>query len=272
MGALFLSSKLEESPVRLRDLINVYDFLIQRGLHFSKHNPSPRTKQLPRQSSKTSSSSSSSNPAPPFHYEPQQYFSSSFYDYKDALVIAEMQILKRLGFQVQVNLPYATMVNYLQTLGLADAERHPGVAQRAWGILNDACVQAPGLAVFSQCAHTRSLLFVHSLQTPVYALFAPHVLAAASIYLVMHTMKPQPAVLPLEPKPWWELFDVTREELRIVCAHVLRLYDAHSGLAAAVRDEWGGLADFCERAAVREWIAAQSSSSQQQQQQQHTAK
>jgi hypothetical protein len=47
-----------------------------------------------------------------------------------------MQILKRLGFQVQVNLPYATMVNYLQLLGLTKSGL--GVAQRAWSILNDA--------------------------------------------------------------------------------------------------------------------------------------
>lgn len=210
-GALFLASKLEESPLSIRDLVNVYDFLIQRSLHASNHSPGPRalerkglanpsvssssligsavnegssevslgkrkeqangngaqpdedTANKRHQSSHPSSSSSgsstredsspyssSSKPPrstsksksiPPFKYVAQSYFAQSFYDAKDALVIAEMQILKRLGFNVQVNLPYATMVNYLQLLGLTNSEDHPGVAQKAWGYLNDAWVQ-----------------------------------------------------------------------------------------------------------------------------------
>src|SRR5882762_8525911 len=33
MGALYLASKLEECPLRMRDLINVYDLLLQRTTH-----------------------------------------------------------------------------------------------------------------------------------------------------------------------------------------------------------------------------------------------
>lgn len=116
MGALYLASKLEESPIRMRDLINVYDLLLSRALH-------------------TLSSTSGATPSADFHYEPTSYFSSTFYDLKDALVVAEMQILKRLGFNVQVQLPYGTMVNYLQLLGLTSEE---GVPQKAWSYLNDA--------------------------------------------------------------------------------------------------------------------------------------
>lgn len=144
MGALFLASKLEESPVRLRDLINVYDYLIQRALHHSNHNPGPRSIELEKARSSNNSSYPSKRPKleqeqqiiPSFDYIPQAYFSQTFYDTKDSLVISEMQILKRLGFQVQVNLPYATMVNYLQLLGLTKSNL--GIAQRAWSILNDA--------------------------------------------------------------------------------------------------------------------------------------
>lgn len=206
-GALFLASKLEESPLSIRDLVNVYDYLIQRSLHTSKHNPGPRALERkglskpqssivdgnetnsssnsnsngkrkqsnngkgkeedqddydsnssgskrhqsshPSESSKREDSTNHSFPSsitskstresiPTFKYVAQSYFAQSFYDAKDALVIAEMQILKRLGFNVQVNLPYATMVNYLQLLGLTNSEEYPGVAQRAWGYLNDA--------------------------------------------------------------------------------------------------------------------------------------
>lgn len=33
MGALYLASKLEECPVRMRDLINVFDLLLARAKH-----------------------------------------------------------------------------------------------------------------------------------------------------------------------------------------------------------------------------------------------
>jgi len=106
MGALYLGSKLEECPVRIRDLVNVWD-LIQRRY--------------------TSEGE--------FRYTPMQYFSTAFYALKDAVVVAEMQILKRLGFNVHVVLPYGTLINYLRVLGLIGKKE---VVQRAWGYLNDA--------------------------------------------------------------------------------------------------------------------------------------
>jgi hypothetical protein len=36
----------------------------------------------------------------------------------------------------------------------------------------------------------------------------------------------------------------------------MRLYDTdHGGLAARVRDEWGGMSEFCEKSAVRDWLS-----------------
>ena len=118
MGALYLASKLEECPIRMRDLINVYDLLLQRTAHRLKYptgHPSNHD----------------------FKYVPMSYFGSTFYDLKDALVVAEMQILKRLGFNVHVVLPYGTLVNYLRLLGLTERE---DVSNKAWGFLNDARV------------------------------------------------------------------------------------------------------------------------------------
>ena len=117
MGALYLASKLEECPIRMRDLINVYDLLLQRTAHKLKH-----------PSSSTTSTSD-------FKYVPMSYFGNTFYDLKDALVVGEMQILKRLGFNVHVVLPYGTLVNYLRVLGLTSRE---DACTRAWGYLNDA--------------------------------------------------------------------------------------------------------------------------------------
>lgn len=117
MGALYLASKLEECPVRIRDLLNVFDVLISRA----------------KQSVVVTSSSKSANSD--FDYIPMQYHAQEFYDMKDGMVVAEMQILKRLGFNVHVQLPYGTMVNYLQVLGLAE---HESVPQSCWDYLNDA--------------------------------------------------------------------------------------------------------------------------------------
>lgn len=117
MGSLYLASKLEECPVRMRDLINVYELLLQRSNHQRTAMKNP-TELIPE-----------------FKYTPMSYFAQAFYDMKDALVVAEMQILKRLGFNVHVVLPYGTLVNYLRVLGLISRE---DVSQKAWGYLNDA--------------------------------------------------------------------------------------------------------------------------------------
>lgn len=121
MGALYLASKLEECPIRIRDLINVYDLLLGRAHHTLLHEYS----------------SSKSSDITPFKYTPMQYFAPEFYEAKEAIVVAEMQILKRLGFNVRVQLPYGTMVNYLQVLGLANDREVP---QTSWDYLNDAYV------------------------------------------------------------------------------------------------------------------------------------
>lgn len=41
--------------------------------------------------------------APDFTFQPPSFHSRVFYDLKDALVVAEVQILKRLGFNMQVS-------------------------------------------------------------------------------------------------------------------------------------------------------------------------
>ena len=114
MGALYLSSKLEECPLRMRDIINVYDVLLQHA----SHSIGPKADQH-------------------FRYYPMSYFGDTFYNLKEALVVAEMQILKRLGFNVHVVLPYNTLVNYLRLLGLGSNKE---VCSKAWGYLNDAYV------------------------------------------------------------------------------------------------------------------------------------
>ncbi|KAH8108137.1 cyclin-like protein [Cristinia sonorae] len=181
MGALYLASKLEECPLRMRDLINVYDLLLQRTAHTLSSQPSTSALQ------------------PEFKYAPMSYFGNTFYDLKDALVVAEMQILKRLGFQVHVVLPYNTLVNYLRVLGLSNRE---DACSRAWGYLNDA------------------------LQSPVYAVYqVPTIVSAAILLTTRHLGIALPST---PPHCWWELFDAEWEDIWSVCGYIMRLYRPRS--------------------------------------------
>ncbi|EJD05750.1 cyclin-like protein [Fomitiporia mediterranea MF3/22] len=185
MGALYLASKLEECPVRMRDLINVYDLLLQRAAHQAKVIASEEN--------------GGHVVIPEFKYTPMSYFAQSFYDLKDAMVVAEMQLLKRLGFNVLVVLPYGTLVNYLRVLNLVNRE---DVSQKAWGYLNDA------------------------LQTPVYALYPVPTIVCAAILLTTRNLR---VSLPSQsPDCWWELFDAEWEDVWSVAGYIMRLYRRRS--------------------------------------------
>ncbi|KAJ4488450.1 cyclin-like protein [Lentinula aciculospora] len=199
MGSLYLASKLEECPLRTRDLINVYDLLQQRAAHSI--------------TSKVVGSSSE------FKYAPMSYFGNTFYDIKDAIVVHEMQLLKRLGFNVQVVLPYGTLINYLRLLGLMAQE---DACTRAWGYLNDA------------------------LQTPVYTLYQVPTIVCAAIYLAARHLR---IALPSQsPHCWWELFDADWEDLWSVCGYIMRLYRERS------EDERVRVIGMISKKGVRNWL------------------
>ncbi|KAJ7445731.1 cyclin-like protein [Mycena galericulata] len=198
MGALYLASKLEECPLRMRDLINVYDLLLQRAAHAHAHAPPSQTA---------------------FKYAPMSYFGTAFYELKDALVVSEMQLLKRLGFNVHVVLPYGTLINYLRVLGLADEET---VCTRAWGYLNDA------------------------LQTPVYALYPVPTIVSAAILLATRALSISLPSIP--PTCWWELFDATWADVWAVAGTVMRLYRPRTA------EERGRVVGMVGKREVRKWL------------------
>ncbi|KAJ7470293.1 cyclin-like protein [Mycena latifolia] len=196
MGALYLASKLEECPLRMRDLINVYDLLLQRAAH--PLGPHAHTA---------------------FAHAPMSYFGTTFYELRDALVVSEMQILKRLGFNVHVVLPYGTLINYLRVLGLTGEE---AACTRAWGYLNDA------------------------LQTPVYALYpVPTIVSAAILLTVRHLQLALPSA---PPNCWWELFDAAWEDVWSVCGHIMRLYRPRS------EEETQRAVRMVSKKEVRRWL------------------
>lgn len=182
MGALLLASKLEEAPLRLREILLVFDYLGQRARHFAKYTPGQRTVEAyGRPSSKQE--------CPPFSYKPSGYYTDAYYDAKDALVVAEMQILKRLGFDVQVNLPHALMINYMQVLGVANKEiameEGPPMtaAQLAWNYLSDAYV-----FILTQPAISRVL----SIPTPCDCLRV-HLPVDATVFHLSSARAPDPS-------------------------------------------------------------------------------
>nr|XP_019011439.1 cyclin-dependent protein kinase regulator [Kwoniella pini CBS 10737]OCF50220.1 cyclin-dependent protein kinase regulator [Kwoniella pini CBS 10737] len=218
ISSLFLSTKLCETPIRLRDLINTYLFLLARIQYLL--NLPPDTRLI---SNKISNGSSWQASVPGFH-------DGVFWEWKDVITASEMQILKRLGFNMQVDLPYSHMINYLKILDLVFEDQ---VAQMCWSILND------------------------MLLTSMYVIHPPHTLACASILLATRLLR-----IPL-PSEWYILFDAEYDDMWTCCCHVMKLY-SDWGLDKLQGSDSSGLADSDERQKGKEnrwrraWVLAQS--------------
>nr|CAD7259582.1 unnamed protein product [Timema shepardi]CAD7570605.1 unnamed protein product [Timema californicum] len=101
MGCMYLASKIEESPRRLRDVINVF--------HHIKEVKAQKIIQA-------------------------IILDQSYLSLKSQVIKAERQVLKELGFCVHVKHPHKIIVMYLQVLGLLN---HQTLMQNAWNYMND---------------------------------------------------------------------------------------------------------------------------------------
>jgi hypothetical protein len=102
MAAVFLAAKIEESPRRLRSVINVC------------HHIKSKMTQKPE--------------------SPMDFFSNSYFNLKNGIIKAERRILKELGFCVHVKHPHKLIITYLQIL---DCEKNKNLARMAWNYMND---------------------------------------------------------------------------------------------------------------------------------------
>ncbi|XP_057303977.1 cyclin-L2-like [Hydractinia symbiolongicarpus] len=102
MAAIFLAAKIEESPRRIRDVINVYEHVKQNMLK---------------------------KPC-----VPMDFLGNHYYNLKNAVIKAERIILKVLGFCVHVKHPHKIIITYLQIL---DLEKNANLARTAWNYMND---------------------------------------------------------------------------------------------------------------------------------------
>lgn len=111
----------------------------------------------------------------------------TYQDARMSLVKTEAQMLRVLGYQIHVALPYTLCINYLQALDVFNAPQDGQLlAKRVFAHLNTALL-SPQL---------------------LYLTHQPCALATSAIYLAA---KEVGVKLPAEE--WWEVFDVDREEL-----------------------------------------------------------
>ena len=138
------------------------------------------------------------------------YVSEGIYDMRKAsLFETEQRILKTLGFQVQVNLPYTLCITYMQALDVFTHPRVSELAKRAIAHLNTALL-SPQL---------------------LYLTHQPTSLATAAIYLAARETG-----IKLPEVEWWEVFDTDREELGFLCVGFLSM----EGFAEQEKEKWAG--------------------------------
>ncbi|XP_073705765.1 cyclin-L1 isoform X3 [Garra rufa] len=101
MACVNLASKIEESPRRVRDVINVFYYLKQ----------------------------GKGNKSTPLVLD-QNYINT-----KNQVIKAERRVLKELGFCVHIKHPHKIIVMYLQVL---ECEKNQMLVQTAWNYMNDA--------------------------------------------------------------------------------------------------------------------------------------
>ena len=101
-------------------------------------------------------------------------------------------MLREFGFCIHAEHPHKFVLNYLRMMGQDSA-----MMNAAWKIAND------------------------SLRTTLCIRFKAYKVAVACIYLAARKLR---VVLPEDP-PWWDLFDVTKEQIEMMCESVLAVYE-----------------------------------------------
>ncbi|KAH9871780.1 hypothetical protein J1614_006036 [Plenodomus biglobosus] len=187
MSSLYLITKLSAYPKSARSLINVYAYLASLP---STYINLAHLHQKPDAAS--------------------YYVSEGTYErMRMTLFTTEQRILRTLGFQAHVALPYTLCITYLQALDIFSHPRASDLAKRAIAHLNTALLSP-------QC---------------LYLTHQPPALATAAIYLAGREMG-----VKMPECEWWEVFDTDREELGFLCVGMLSL----EGFAQQEKSRWEG--------------------------------
>jgi len=142
----------------------------------------------------TQPSSTPNAPPPP---NPETYIASesTYATFHTRLIQAESRILTTLGYDISVSLPHPLAITYLQALDFAGHPRDPGpITARVLAYLNTALLSPQMLYLTHQ----------------------PGELATAAIFLASRDLGAK-----MPPEPWWELFDVDREQLGFLAVSLI---------------------------------------------------
>ncbi|KAI0971517.1 cyclin [Xylaria arbuscula] len=142
------------------------------------------------------------------------YLSESAYDaWRRRMLALEARILYKLGFDTHVAVPHGLAVTYLQALDFCGAASRAEITRRVVAHLNTALLSPQMLYLTHQ----------------------PNALAVAAIYSAARDA----AVAAKMPEcPWWEVFDVDREELGFLVVGMRSL----EGLVRKLRGDFEGFA------------------------------
>ena len=132
----------------------------------------------------------------------------SYHAQRTLLLRTEAHILRILGFQTHVSLPYTLCINYLQTFNVFSQPCASELAKRAFAHLNTALL-SPQL---------------------LYLTHQPPCLATAAIYLAAREVG-----VKLPGNEWWEVFDTDREELGFLVVGLMSM----EGFVAEEKAKYG---------------------------------
>jgi hypothetical protein len=185
-ASLYLTTKLSAHSKSPRSIVNVYAYL-------------------------SSFPSTFFDPAELENQKAQSYYVSegTYERRRTTLFSTETRILRALGFDVHINLPYTLCITYLQALDVFTHPRAPELAKLAIAYLNTALLSPQMLYLTHQ----------------------PPQLATAAIYLAAREVG-----IKLPEVEWWEVFDTDREELGFLCVGMLSL----EGFVRQEREKWEG--------------------------------
>ena len=161
---------------------------------------------------------------PPVDDDPRAYYhnESEYFAFQNRLLALEARILYCLSFDTHVSLPHPLAITYLQTLDFLGMADRRAVSLRAVQHLNTALLSPQMLYLTHQ----------------------PHALATAAVYCAARDLGAK-----MPECPWWEVFDVDREELGFLVVGMRSV----EGILATRREELPWLASgMVTRARVEE--------------------
>ncbi|KAI0866287.1 cyclin-like protein [Xylaria cubensis] len=152
-------------------------------------------------------------PSSPTEPDPSSYYlsESAYAAFQARIMRLEARILYTLGFDTHVALPHGLAVTYLQALDFCGDSSRAKITRRVIAYLNSALLSPQMLYLTHQ----------------------PNALAVAAIYSAAR----DPEISAKMPEcPWWEVFDVDREELGFLVVGMRSL----EGLVQKLREDFNG--------------------------------